>query len=219
MQVLKDYRQSSLDLTPVLSERASITLELQQKVRNDYVLAAVNPVDGLELKTVKNNDITSIIFVSDRVSLEQVEEFRENYNDIIQQYDTISKSLTRITTTPIVEGKVTGFNARLRGMRIESNIGIEIPYGTAFSQSEVRNAFSFTLDRGEQILNPDVDRSSGGDYIITPQFGKSFRYLDTFASAPYQAMAASELNIPQRDIVYVGITTTSASNINPFSDD
>ena len=219
MQVLKDYKQTSFNVTPLLSERASITMELSQTVRNDYVLAAINPVDGLELRTIENNEVTTIAFVSDRVSLEQIEEFRSNYNDLVQQYNPITSVLARISSTPIVNGKVTGLQAKLRGARVESNIGIEVPYGTAFDKQTVEEAFSFSLDDGRVILNPDVERNDTGEYIVTPQFGKTFRYLDEFTTESYQARAASRLGIPQNDVVYVGVTTTTASNLDVFGDD
>jgi len=216
MQLLKDYRQTFFDGTPMLSERAAITIEVSQTVRNDYIVTAINPVDGLELKTVENNDVTSIVFVSDRVSLDQIEEFRSNYNDLVQQYNPISGVLVKVVATPIVKGKVTGLDANIRGMRVESSIGIEVPYGTAFDKSTVEEAFTFSLDSGEMLTNPDVERTSTGEYVVTPQFGKSFTHLDRFTTDSYQSRAASTLGIPERDIVYVGTTTTNLRDINPL---
>lgn len=220
---LERYNQRSNPTTPLLSYRSAITLEVDHELRSDYSVMAANEVAGLEVEDFKQGEFDRVIFESDRVSLEQIQNFIFRYDALDDDSQPLSNNVIFITSTAITKGKVTGFNARVRGMRIESDIAIELPNLSSYSAVNVQKAFSFIGSASQfgtqdnvQISEPDV-LSENENYVIEPSFGKKFRYSDSSVGLPYHVQAASDLDLDQRNIVYVGRASTS-SDINPFND-
>lgn len=218
---LQGYRQDSSPTTPLLNYRSSITLEVMHSMRADYAVMAANDVRGLEVFDFNAGKPSSVIFESDRVNLEQLQEFIFKYDSLDKDSQPLGNNRISITSTPIAEGKIVGFNARIRGMRIESNIAIEVPNTSSYGPEQAESAFTFIGSASDfgteddiQLSNPNTV-SQDESYIIEPSFGKKFRYSDSSTEIAYHVKAASELNIPISSIVYVGQTTTTS--LNPFS--
>lgn len=217
---LQGYEQDSGGITPLLNYRSSITLEVMHEMRADYAVMAANDVRGLEVLDFDAGVPSSVMFESDRVNLEQLQEFIFTYDSLDENSQPLANNRIAVTSSPVVKGKILGYNARLRGMRIESNIVIEIPNKSSYTSEEVESAFTFMGSASDfgttediQLSNPDA-LPQADNYVLEPSFSKKFRYADESSDIAYHAMAASDLGLSQSSVVYVGQASTA--DVNPL---
>lgn len=220
MQLL-DYGQDQGNNVrrPLLNSKASIVLETAKTLRVDKVQQSLNDIDGIALQDFyEENTFTNVVFESDRVSLKQLDDFISIYRAM--SGTDMYKDKLNVTSIPVTEGKITGFDTMARGQRFESAIVMELPANSSYNKAKVENALTFTGQASDfgtpsdiKLTNPTA-MNLGSSMVITPKFNKKFKLSDEQISTPYMIQAANELGIQKSSMTFAGqVNTTGAREI------
>lgn len=213
-----DFKQESSTVTrPLLSQKSKIVLSTNSDIRFDYVQRAANEIDGLNVIDGEVDEFSTIVFGTDRVAFDQIDEFIDAYYQI-SQVNLYDERLS-VTSTLDSEGKISGFDTVARGQRLKSYTVMEIYTDSSISSTDVENALTFTgkaedfgVKSDIQLTNPTAVRVgnefAGNKYIVTPKFNKKFLISDKTVSTPYIKQAISDLGISDSNIVFASQVVT-----------